>query len=114
MTRALVVPSGKLRATVVIESRVNVRGAKGGVVPTWTSFRTRRCKIRALRGTEFFQGKQLAAEVDHEIEMRYVAGITQQHRARIGTRVFDIVHPNNVDNRSRKLLLLVRESPDAA
>lgn len=102
--------AGALRDTVTIEKNTGTsRGSMGSNVPSWVTHGTRRCALRTLTGREAFIGDTLQARVDHEIEFRYLAGVTPAMRAVVGTRTFDIHSINNVENRNKVLILIVEE-----
>ncbi len=112
------VAAGDLRNEIVIEAidsvpERNEDGSEGRAGDQWQPFVQARAKIDTQGGREFFQAKQINAQLTHEITIRWQQGITSKMRVRFEdpvegtTRYFDIASPPvNPNNGIRWILLL--------
>lgn len=101
--------AGRLRHVVTIEQATETRNAIGEKVPTWSTFDTVRAGIRPLSGRELDAARQRFAEASHEVELRYLPGLTPKMRFKFGMRILDIGFIRNVEERNRQLLVDVVE-----
>ena len=56
-----------------------------------------------------FTGGTFNTQVTHRIKMRYVAGLTNKMRLVFGTRTFDILDIDNVEERNVEMILTCKE-----
>lgn len=68
--------AGKLRRTLTIQEASEARDSTGSVVTTWATFATVHGSVEPLRGREFWSAKELQAQVDTRIRIRYLEGVT--------------------------------------
>jgi SPP1 family predicted phage head-tail adaptor len=104
--------AGRLRDRVTIEQPGTVRSASGAAAPAWSAFATVYAPIRPLTMRERVSGAQLAPEVDTEIEIRFLDGVTAGMRVVAGTEVYGIdgaVDPER--KRARLVLRCVKGRP---
>lgn len=106
---------GKLRHRITIESAATAQGSDGFEQKTWMELATVWAAISTIGGREFFQAKQVNAELSHEVTVRWRPGITAEQRIRFEdlangtTRYFDILSVRNPDERRVVLYLYCRE-----
>lgn len=103
--------AGTLRIPAVIERDTGTgRGAMGSHTPSWATFAECRVAITPVNGRERYQALGLEATVDHEIRLRYLAGVEPKtFRVVARGRRFNVQVPLNVGERDRELLLLCQE-----
>jgi SPP1 family predicted phage head-tail adaptor len=103
--------AGRLRQRITIQQNTPTRNGVGEEVESWSAFggRARSARIVPLAGRELFGAQQRHAEAEYRIEMRFLLGITPAMRVAHDSRVFDILHVANVEERDRETHLLVKE-----
>lgn len=102
--------AGRLNKLVTIEQVIESRDSKGGVVETWVTFAEVWASIEPLVGREYFDSKQLNAELTAKIRIRYLEGVTSKMRVLYGSRIFEIISPPiDVREGNREMVLMCRE-----
>ncbi len=103
--------AGELIHRIEIQAIGTTRGAAGEVVDTWTTETngTVWAAIKPGSGREFFNAKQINAEITHEIKLRYYAGLTPAKRILFGTRVFNISEIRNTDEHNTEMIVYAKE-----
>ena len=101
--------SGKLRHELVIQSASESRGTDGAVVKTWSTFATVWGSVNPIRAREQLQSGQLQADVTHKLLLRYLPGLTHEHRIMVDGRVFEIVSLMNVAEADQVMEVLAVE-----
>lgn len=67
------------------------------------------CSMITTGGKEYYAAQKLYAEVTAVFKLRYITGITVQHRVQYGTRNFHILSVNNVNEHDEFILLYCKE-----
>jgi len=101
--------SGKLRLHLVIQSASETRGPDGAEVKTWATFATVWGSVNPIRAREQLQSGQLQSDVTHKILLRYLPGLTHEHRITMDGRVFEIVSLMNVAEANHMMEVLAVE-----
>ena len=101
--------AGQKRHSVIIQKRTDSRGVTGEVVPSWSTYKTRRFEVRRLSDDERFSAMREEATATHSFDGRYTSGVTPLHRLSFDSRTFDIVAVNNIGERNRRLEIKARE-----
>lgn len=102
--------SGMLRQSVVVETQTVVKQPDFTNRTVWTSAALPwRVSVRQLNGREQSESQQMKATSTHEVKGRYYPGLTPQHRLLLGSRTFNIVSVNNVDEANVNHALRCRE-----
>ncbi len=101
--------AGKLRHQITIQQNTPARNGKGEEIDSWSTFATRYAAVIPLTGRELFNAQQRHAEAELRMELRYFSGVTTKMRVSWDSRLFDILHIANLDERDRELHLLVKE-----
>lgn len=102
--------AGALRNRITIQEKSITRDTYGAETITWVTFCESWANIVPLSGREFMEGRQIQAELDTRIEMRYRNGIKAEMRVLWGSHIYDIkVPPIHVETRGRELHLMCRE-----
>lgn len=92
-----------------VQEKTESDDGRGGTTLAWaTKFRILG-KIKALRGYEQIRAQQLETKVTHRIATWYDSRVTTAHRLITGSRIFDIMFVENVDERNHKMTLTVGE-----
>ncbi|MCU0871778.1 MAG: phage head closure protein [Pirellulaceae bacterium] len=74
-------PSGRLRERITIQSASWARDAAGQPIPTWTNLATIvPAEVLAANGGETVRGRQVHAEANYVIVVRYRSDVTVEHR----------------------------------
>ena len=102
--------AGKLRHPVTIQE-VTVTNANGEVSRAWATIThgSVRAAIMPQNGREYYQAKQVHADMTHLVRIRYLAGVTPEMRVRFGTRNLNIIDVVNIEERGRQMLLTCQE-----
>lgn len=98
----------KLKHLVEIQSGA-LTGEVTARTTVWTTFATAWAAITPLKGEEVAKHQTIEAKVDHKFEMRYLAGVTREHRIKYGTRVFNIHAVLNLKEENREMLIEASE-----
>ena len=67
------------------------------------------CSILRLTGDEAQLARQTFPNATHTVNMRWRDGITSKDKLTFGTRTFNIIDVDNVNERNRELVLVVGE-----
>lgn len=105
--------AGMLHEQVVIQSKSVTRDAYGAEVIAWTTHATVRASIEPLRGREYIDAKQVQADLDTRIRIRYLSTVKPTMRILWGTRVYDIISVIHVGERREETQLMCREQINA-
>jgi SPP1 family predicted phage head-tail adaptor len=105
---------GGMDQVITIQSRIgrNSYGQPGG---GWTNFAANLCaKIEHISGKEVVNQTEFAADVTDRFTCPYVPGVTPKMRIQYvdidgKTRYFDILFPQNVEQRGMFMELLAKE-----
>jgi len=100
---------GALKKPVTIQLVTETSDSKGGIIETWTQFAKTRAGIEPLVGREFFDSKQVNADISTKIRIRYVAGINTKMRLLFGARIFEILSIVDIKEGGREMILMCRE-----
>lgn len=101
--------AGSLRNIIVIQTPVEVQATTGEPVITWVNYYSINGAIEPLIGREFWQSKQISAEITGKIKIRYIKGITAKMRIKFGSRYYDIKGIIDPEERHKELVLFVSE-----
>ena len=102
--------AGDLRNRVIIQSKSVTRDGYGAEVITWSTHATVWAAVEPLRGREWTETRQVQADVDTRVRIRYLSTVTPSMRVLWGTRVFEIIAPPiHVQERKRETHLMCRE-----
>lgn len=104
-------PAGLLRHRVTLQAPptgANIGGEIVAAPPTEVG--TYWAAVRPLGVSENVGQEQVRAIASHEVTMRYVAGVTTQHRILFGTRVLNIVSVTDEDELHLELKLTCKEA----
>ena len=102
--------AGKLRHKITIQDYTESQNSYGEVTKTWSDYATVWASIEPVRGREFWDSKQINAEITAKITIRYLAGVTPKMRIKYGARIFEIISVINPEERNKDLQLMVKES----
>lgn len=72
--------AGDLRHKIVVQKLSTTKSGTGELVESWSEHATRRATVEPLKGREFFDARQIAAEVTTRIRLRHLDGITAKMR----------------------------------
>jgi head-tail adaptor len=100
---------GNMRNLATIEQNTPSQDTIGGTVDSWSTFSTWWCELSHVKGGEAFRGRAVHAAADSLAVGRYLPGVTAQMRVVLGSRTFEILGLDDVDNRGIELRLDLRE-----
>ncbi len=103
----MAINAGELRYVMCIFLPVDDPADPGD--PTPEPVVTLNVGITPLAGREPWIAMQLAPDVTHKIQARYVCGLTPQHYGICEGRVYQFTQVIDVDERHRELLIMARE-----
>lgn len=101
--------AGDLRESVTIEVASEQTNSYGESTMTWSRYAKRRAAIRGLRVDEVMSAQGPYTVATHEVEFRYVPGLTADMRviwdSRTPERTLDVISVSEMNNReSHKLV----------
>lgn len=99
----------ELRYTVTIKVLTAVRNDKGSWDETESGTDTRVAKIEWMSGEEITNAEHQQAIATRKITMRHYAGLTTRNILRFGSRRFDILGIDNVEERNEWHVLKCKE-----
>ncbi len=106
-------PSGALRHAIIIQSLADTpTGTTTGsdITTTYTNLYTLRARIEALKGTVYFDTKQIGEGITHKITIRkYSSAITTEHWILWDSRRFRIRAVRDLFERKRWTEFLCEE-----
>jgi SPP1 family predicted phage head-tail adaptor len=111
----ITVSLGALRNRIGIEKGEYTNDPAGGQVVVWEPLITVWARIETLSGKRLVAAQALAAEVTHEILIRYRPAFSnpvdavKNYRIKWGARIFVLLGVNNVEERNTWLLLQCSE-----
>jgi SPP1 family predicted phage head-tail adaptor len=79
-----------LRHRIVIQTITLTPNDSGGQAEAWTTFATVWAKITPKNVKEINFAQRIEPRVDHEIAIRYIAGIDAKMRISFDSRIFEI------------------------
>lgn len=100
--------AGELRHRVTIQELVDGQDPSGQPIQTWQDVATVWAAVEPLRGREFWDAQQVAAEETVRIRIRYRAGIETAMRAVWNGVPYALQAVTDVDGRHRELELIGR------
>ncbi len=72
--------AGRLREQIVIQQRADTVDAIGQPVPGWSTFATVAAEVNYARGREYYAAQQMVAQRPVRFSIRYLPGLTAEHR----------------------------------
>jgi SPP1 family predicted phage head-tail adaptor len=103
------VQAGKLRHRVIIQQRASGENAYGEPNGAWGTWKTVWAEVAPTSGVEREQDQQTSAVTSHRVTVRYINGLTTDHRILFGTRVLGIHEIVNTDERNIEQVLRCSE-----
>lgn len=101
--------SGKLRNFITIQQNTITYDSYNDPVETPSTVTTAWAAIITTGGREFYAAQKLYAETSAVFEIRHTAAITVKMRILYGTRIFQILGINDVDERHTTMLISTKE-----
>lgn len=104
--------AGALNKRITIQEKApTTQNQYGEEVPSWSTVATVWAAIEPLKGREYLEGKQAAAEVSTRIRIRYQPGITITPAMRIqaGSTIYGILDVINPSSADRELQMMCTE-----
>lgn len=101
---------GKLNKRIEIQDATEAADAYGAPVRTWSTLYEVWASIVPATGRESLIARQVQATVPVEIHIRYRPDITPKHRAKYGSRIFNIGSVIDVDENGEELILSCTEA----
>ncbi len=94
------VRSGKLRHEIQIQDNTQGSDGAGGKPDNWATVGTVWASINRVKETEELNAGMLQNVITHEIKIRFFSGITVSHRILFGSRIFEIISINDMEERN--------------
>ena len=101
--------AGQLRHQIQLQNGTSVQDSLGQSMPTFTTYATVWAKVEPLRGAEVERGKQIFAECDYKVTIRYRDGVKVTDRVVFGSQTFEIGSMVNWAMRNIMLELYCKE-----
>lgn len=96
------------RVEILTKDAATSADSYGAVDAQTTVIATVQAKVTQLSGLELIRAHQVAAEVTHEVRIRYRPGMTTRHSIKYAGKTYDINNVNDIDGRHRELILLCK------
>ena len=100
---------GKKNKRVAIQTRTVTYNSYNEPIESWADTATVWAGIINSGGGEFYAAQKLNADTQAVISIRFYSGLTTLNRIKYGSRIFEILHVNDVNERHREMLLAVKE-----
>lgn len=103
---------GAKNKQVEIQQPAEVIDTFGDPQPSWTTVVTVWAEIQPLTGREFLGSSRVQTEVNFRIMIRWqpeLSAIDATWRVKYGSRIFGIVHPNNMNEADVQFELMCKE-----
>ena len=100
MTTATRIHSGMLRHEINIQSVTQTPDGSGGQSEVFSTVDTIWASIGRVIETEELNAGMLQNVTTHTIKIRFFSGLTVSHRILFGTRAFEIISIENIDERN--------------
>jgi len=84
------IDAGKLTEIVVVQSAVETRNHLGETTLSWNTYATRWASVEGVTASESLDGQQ-STSVTHNVQMRYLDGLTTQMRLYWRGRTLEII-----------------------
>jgi len=103
--------AGRLRHLVTLQSPLRTQSIEDGeLVESWVDeIEDYPAEVLELKGREYINSRELHAEVDVKVNMRYYPGLKPTWRIVFGDRLFQIKHVIDHQGRRRDLSLMCLE-----
>jgi SPP1 family predicted phage head-tail adaptor len=92
-----------------VQEKSIVDDGRGGSTITWSTVFRLIGKMKALQGYEQIRAQMLEKKITHRIETWYDSRLTTAHRLVAGSRIFDILFIENINERNHKMKITVGE-----
>lgn len=96
---------GPLRHRVSIALRADVPDAFTSLTETFIDPAPRWADIQPLKGAAWVGARQVGSDITHQIRVRYLPGITNDHEVSEGSRRFRIRRAYNLQERGAWLIM---------
>jgi SPP1 family predicted phage head-tail adaptor len=100
---------GDLQRQVTIQTRTATQDTFGQQSVAWTDMVATWAAIEPLSGRELLAAEAVAAEVTHQVVIRYRTGISAANRIVYQGRIFDVHSVIDENMNHRKIVLLCSE-----
>ncbi|MBS4198614.1 phage head closure protein [Bacillus sp. FJAT-49732] len=101
--------SRKYIKRLTFQKKEKTKDKEGNTVTDWVDKFTVWGSIKGLRGRDFIDAGAQAVKISTRIYIRYRPGVTSDMRIKYGKRIFDIVNPNNIEERNIEYEILANE-----
>ena len=108
----MAIMAGILRHRITIEQLTTTQDAYGGIIESWSTFKTVWAEISPLRGHEYWEAKQINSQIAGKIRIRYLPGVKPDMRVNFGTRYFNIEAVISPKEKRELLQLYYSEAAD--
>lgn len=108
---ALMIRGGELRDVLSFRRPTKVKTTAGGAdiqAPLSAQYAELHCRVEPIRGREIAQGGVVLGEATHRIHLLFYPDILHDDVAVLGTRVFEFVYIENVEEMDRELMILAK------
>ena len=96
---------GKMRHKVEIQAPVNTTDTGGGSARTWSTVNTRFANVRPVKGVEGYRQGQGQETLSYEVVMRHTDDIGTNYRLKFGSKILNIKHLRNENQRDKYTIL---------
>ena len=101
--------SGDLNRSIIIQTKTETHNSFGEPIYTWADSFAVWAKIVTTGGGEFYAAQKLNESTTAVFTVRFTVAIKNSNRIKHGTRIFEILSINDVDERHEKLNISTKE-----
>ena len=105
-----VIRAGELRDQVVLQKSIQSLGRQGGRTFEWEDQYTVWAAVAPITGSEYAEASQMQAKLTHVVTIRQKSDVKSGWRVKFGARFLNIESVQDVEVRSRRMVLLCSES----
>lgn len=100
---------GSMDKRITIQTKTVTYNSYNEPIESWADTSTVWAGIINSGGGEFYAAQKLNADTQSVFHIRHYAGLTTLNRIKYGSRIFEILHVNNVDEGNREMLVSAKE-----
>jgi SPP1 family predicted phage head-tail adaptor len=103
------IAAGEIKKQIQLQAPTITRASDGSEIFAWITLATIGADIASGGGREFWQAKQVNAEISHIVRLRYRSKISPRYRIIYGDRILQILAIIDPDESKTELKLMCKE-----
>lgn len=91
---------GRLNERVIVQQSTDAANSLGETIQTWATFATVWASVDGVSSQEALRAGQVGVAISHNLQMRYLTGLTAQMRILWGSRILEITSVLEADSKT--------------